>query len=67
MKAIMATSNKQQNEKNRTGMTEFAASPPCREVESKFVVDGRRLHAPSALEYAPDIYGTPNPVMEVRP
>jgi hypothetical protein len=67
MKALMARSNKQQKEKNGMGMTVFAASPPGREVESKFVMDGRRLHAPGALKHAPDILAIPNPVMEVRP
>ena len=48
------------------GITVCTASPPGREVEAKFIVDGRRRHAPGVLEYAPDIFAISNPVVEVR-
>jgi 1,4-alpha-glucan branching enzyme len=40
--------------------------PPGRH-EYKFVVDGRWLHDPEAAENVPNIYGSLNSVVEVRP
>ncbi len=46
-----------------------APGPECRPAEFKFKfgADGKGSRAPGTLQNAPDIFGPPNAVVEVRP
>lgn len=49
------------------GLWEKRLTLPAGRFEYKFVVDGKWLHDPDALENVPNIHGSLNSVVEVRP
>lgn len=49
------------------GLWEKRLTLPAGRFENKFVVDGKWLHDPDARENVPNIYGSLNSVVEVRP